>query len=573
GLVKGLENNFADPKIPYNEARLSIKEIIKKYEDYLDNQNDIYRNSFISGYLKGFEKGYNEGVSAGSSTNKADVKTKYTDYADSLGLLLGEIYGHKDFYANKSANINRSLPSNKALTGMFNLDKLSYQDRYAFLNTFKGKFREGYQEGYGKANFKPMEISYEEGVAQGEYFGNILGRTSGTKDYFENKTRDYMRNIPSNGTIIREYSLNKDGKKYREGFLIGFRRAYEESYNESFRTMNVDEHRRSYEEGYEEGLSAGLDKGEIEATEDYYLKLENNWKRYFPTKSCLIREYSLSIESKNYRNGFFSGYLDGLAQGYGDKYRELSQETIEKKSKVEEVPISGGEVESFDNTFFLKIEKGTYYNPVIVKLDVLPDEFYSLDEGFIKVSDYYKINVTNKSYAKDNEKDIELIFEYYGKNNGGIYKLVNDKWLYIPSYIEDGYIKAFVTPNSFKGKANVYSVLIDKNSKHLLDIRDHWAKDEITAYQRRGIVSGYSDNTFRPDEKISKGDFLIILSKVYNWEIPNKDKTTDYEETISYAIDKGYISNIYKANEKVTYREMETIMRKVTGYENFHWYN
>ncbi|MCF6465633.1 S-layer homology domain-containing protein [Clostridium sp. Cult2] len=577
GLIKGFENSSKSSKITYYEAKPSIEEITIKYKDYLKEQNNIFDNYFLSGYYTGFEKGYNETSIGDGFIVKTDARTKYTDYAIILGLLTGEIYGYRDFYANKNANISKALPSDKVLTKMFNLDRLNYQDRYSFLNIFKGKFKEGYQEGYGIANFEPMKISYEEGITHGEYFGNILGRTSGSKDYFDNKTRDYKRHIPSNTNIIREYSLNKDGDEYREGFLIGFRRAYEESYNENFRTMNVDEHRRSYEKGYEKGKVAGKIKGEIKAKGDFYLKLDNNWKRYYPTQSGLIREYSLTTESERYRDGFFSGYIEGFAQGYGLTIQQLSEDIIVKKSIVKEVPISGGEVNSLDNISTLNIDKGTYYNPVIVTIDMLPDNYYSIDEGFIKASGNYSINILNKSNETDNKKDIELKFEYYGKDNGGIYKLVNDKWLYISSYIEDGYIKALIKPNSFKEQDNVYCVLVDKNTKVLLDIRNHWARDEITAYQRREIISGYSNNKFMPDNKILKGEFLSILSKVYNWELSYDKGNVNYEKIINYAANKGYINNAldnpFRFKEGITYKEAEAIMRKVTGSENYHWYN
>ena len=572
GILEGLANYSKNSDINYNDIEPSVKEVTEKYIKYLENKDTKYIKYFLSAYYLGFERGFDEIFSSENSPEKTNSNSSYADYADALGILTGEIYGFRDYYENKNSIVNKSLPSNKVLIKMFKLDRLNHQDRSSFLNIFKEKFKEGYQEGYGKGNFEAIKVSYDEGVSHGEYFGNILGKTSGTKDYFENKNRDYERRIPSNNTIIREYSLNKDGNEYREGFLIGFRRAYEKSYNESFRTMNIDEHKRFYEEGYERGIAAGILKGEVKATADYYLKLEKNWRNHFSTQSNLIREYNLSIESIKYREGFFSGYLDGLAQGYSSKFQELSQETIEKKSKVEEVFISGGEIKSLDNILTLKIDKGTYYNPVMVTIDILPDSYYPKEKSLIKASNYYNIDIINKSNESENKKEIELKFEYYGKDNGGIYKLVNDKWLYIPSYVEDGFIKAFVKPSFFKGEDNIYCVFVDRNVKVLLDVRNHWAKEEISTYQRRGIVSGYSDNTFKPNNKISKGEFLTILSKVYNWELSNDEPIT-YKNLVDYATEKSYIDNSFNLDEGITYREIESIMEKVTNIEKFNWYN
>ncbi len=109
----------------------------------------------------------------------------------------------------------------------------------------------------------------------------------------------------------------------------------------------------------------------------------------------------------------------------------------------------------------LKVDKGTYYNPVVVTINTLPDNFSNLDKVFIKASDYYSVNIADKSYRANNEENIELKFEYYGKQDGGIYKLVNGKWLYLPSEIEDGFIKTKVKSNSLRIKRQCILHIID----------------------------------------------------------------------------------------------------------------
>ena len=157
----------------------------------------------------------------------------------------------------------------------------------------------------------------------------------------------------------------------------------------------------------------------------------------------------------------------------------------------------------------------------------------------------------------------------------------------MPSKIEDGFIKTKVKPNSFKGEDNIYCVLIDKKALLLQDIRGHWAKDEIITFLRRGITSGYSDKTFKPDKNITRGEFLTILSKIYEWKMPNdikniiefKDYNTfkSYEGVISYAINKGYINGYsdktFRPYKNITYKEVENIMKRVTNTKNFYWYN
>lgn len=51
--------------------------------------------------------------------------------------------------------------------------------------------------------------------------------------------------------------------------------------------------------------------------------------------------------------------------------------------------------------------------------------------------------------------------------------------------------------------------------KTFSDVPDsHWAKEEIAALARMGVLSGYPDSTFRPDNKINRGEAAVILQRI-----------------------------------------------------------
>ena len=180
-----------------------------------------------------------------------------------------------------------------------------------------------------------------------------------------------------------------------------------------------------------------------------------------------------------------------------------------------------------------------------------------------------------------------MSFEYYGPDTGGIYKFVNGEWLYMPSTIEENRIKTYIVPNFIKEECSIYAVFIDKTYVKCHDIRGHWAKDEIDTYTRRKYISGYKDKKFRPDSYMTKGQFLMVLNKVYKWNLPEeaiKAKTykdyseyKNYEKVVEYSLNKGYISgnkeNVLNLNSTMTYREVEDIMKKVTESKSFKWSN
>ena len=407
GIIKAYENNSREVFDPYYIAwHKEVDEIIKEYRYDYDDYEEKYKNLIEIAYKEGFKIGYNEIIKEKNKETKDEGEGR-TDYADTLGAILGELYGYRDFYNNSRNNWNKAIPSDKKIIEMYKLDKEESQYRYAFLRTFKDRFKSGYNEGYRKANFVPIKVSYEE--------------------------------------------------------------------------------------GYNYGKEIGAKKGEADAIKDYYLKLNKDWERNDFRQSEIIKEYRLDLESEKFREGFYSGFKEGLSQGYTTAFEKLNKEAALNKTEIDILPISGGEIVSPDNKMSLKIDKGIYYNPVIVTISSLSDNINDIEKGFIKASNYYGLNVANKSYAANNKDTLELKFEYYGEQNGGIYKFINDKWFYLPSEIEDGFIKAKVKPNSFKEEDNIYCVLVDKNALLLTDIRNHWAKDEINTFLRRKIISGYSD--------------------------------------------------------------------------------
>jgi len=66
------------------------------------------------------------------------------------------------------------------------------------------------------------------------------------------------------------------------------------------------------------------------------------------------------------------------------------------------------------------------------------------------------------------------------------------------------------------------------------DISEHWAKNEIESLYAAGYIQGYSDNTFRPDESITRAESVKILNKVIGIKINEnemRDLFTDLPST------------------------------------------
>src|SRR5690606_5723656 len=45
----------------------------------------------------------------------------------------------------------------------------------------------------------------------------------------------------------------------------------------------------------------------------------------------------------------------------------------------------------------------------------------------------------------------------------------------------------------------------------------HWAAAPLNRWQERGIVHGYEDGSFRPDEKITRAEIVTIINQIFGF--------------------------------------------------------
>lgn len=52
------------------------------------------------------------------------------------------------------------------------------------------------------------------------------------------------------------------------------------------------------------------------------------------------------------------------------------------------------------------------------------------------------------------------------------------------------------------------------------DSRDHWAAADIKAMVERGVISGYEDGSFRPDNPVTRVELVAFLVRLAGWQLP-----------------------------------------------------
>lgn len=110
------------------------------------------------------------------------------------------------------------------------------------------------------------------------------------------------------------------------------------------------------------------------------------------------------------------------------------------------------------------------------------------------------------------------------------------------------------------------------------DVSTHWARNYVTDLVEREIVSGYSDETFRPDNPITRAEFLKIVIEAYEIEMSDgtesfSDVSSDdwsYEYVVT-AVDNdivgGYSDGTFRPNANITRAEAMKVLLETAGID------
>lgn len=196
---------------------------------------------------------------------------------------------------------------------------------------------------------------------------------------------------------------------------------------------------------------------------------------------------------------------------------------------------------------------------------------------------YLKTDSGINSLSEDSDKVVELIgnkddfLNSLKQNNTNLENIKKEvlnlkNWSESDRYLILDKIKEGQDINSIKSELDK---LINKynntnsNTFILKDISNHWARDYILFMIDKKVTNGYSDSTFKPDNKITRAEFAKILVEtlklnkvVYNnsFSDVNNHWAKDYIQTAYNAgLIKGY-DKTFKPNASITRSEMATMI-------------
>ena len=110
-------------------------------------------------------------------------------------------------------------------------------------------------------------------------------------------------------------------------------------------------------------------------------------------------------------------------------------------------------------------------------------------------------------------------------------------------------------------------------SPKLSDVAGNWAEKEITAWVGQGFIKGYPDGTFKPNNNISRAEFVALVNRVYKFAetapVTFKDvKDSDWFSTdVAKAEKAGYLSELkdgsFILRENMKRQEVAAIIYKL----------
>ncbi|MEX2460387.1 MAG: cadherin-like beta sandwich domain-containing protein [Paenibacillaceae bacterium] len=209
------------------------------------------------------------------------------------------------------------------------------------------------------------------------------------------------------------------------------------------------------------------------------------------------------------------------------------------------------------------------------------------DPALLLVSDVYEIT---KDQDGDFSKPVVITLPFdktkvdFGKSTVNVYWLSEQthEWAPLDNPLVDQ-INATVSGavEHFTKFAVLASALTEDNPPQandidFTDIKGHWAEASIQELVKLGAISGYPDNTFKPDSNITRAEFITVIVRTFHLEatagIAFADTPTHWaKDSIATAaalgVVRGYNESDFGPDDPITREQMAAIVIRVARIE------
>ncbi|CAM4203611.1 S-layer homology domain-containing protein [Saccharibacillus endophyticus] len=126
---------------------------------------------------------------------------------------------------------------------------------------------------------------------------------------------------------------------------------------------------------------------------------------------------------------------------------------------------------------------------------------------------------------------------------------------------------------SLVAQAKEINVVVD-----FADTEGHWADKPIRTFIRLQLINGYQDGTFKPNHSVTRAEFAAILNRSFDIragnantalkDIENHWAKEEIGNLVSTGVIKGYSDDSFKPNQTITREEMMVMLSRIVNLDN-----
>lgn len=430
--------------------------------------------------------------------------------------------------------------------------------------------------------------AHSEGEAHGIEMGTLQGEQAARNDYINGLVQNDKRHELTNVQIINRFDLGRTDYTYRMFFMRGYRSAFRESYNTTYRQMNQQHHLEPIQNGFAHGRQIGEVEGAIFALKDFMNQLNPNWffayNRYIMNGSLESR-FWLNRESELYREHFEMGFKEGFKENYLEMYQNSNIDAAMKNIHFKTIGLYADEIVFSDEyihfnhgsqgqtehmSMVLSFDQGTVYTPTMIGMYRTQQRFGQGEFRMKPVSYRHHVSIENTLKQVFLEEPVTLGFQYNGSEYVGIYQWRNNRWEYLHTKMEEGFVYTTLPAGMYTG--GEYAIFVDERAKDITFNRRHWAREEIYTLMRREVLP--RDGSFKADAAVTRGDFAQMLYEIINpstarvaqVEIKDQDLLGKNKVAVNEMLARGVFElqdGNFNPNAPVTYRDFERAISRL----------
>lgn len=110
------------------------------------------------------------------------------------------------------------------------------------------------------------------------------------------------------------------------------------------------------------------------------------------------------------------------------------------------------------------------------------------------------------------------------------------------------------------------------------DINGHWCENVIERWENEGLIAGYEDGSFRPDQPITRAEFISLVNRYLGFNTSSAISFSDvdvndwYAKQVAIAVTSGYVGgfddNTFRPGDYITRAQTASIIARLTHLSN-----